>query len=381
MNKLLYLFLFLCVPIGCKQKTNTTTFKDSNISAIKLQTIQYASGFTIDKQEDYTIITVNNPWQKSEKSFSYLLLNKNDSVPENTDYDAIIRVPVEKMVVTSTTHIPSLEMLGVENSLIGFPNLDYISSKKTRDRIENGLIAELGKNEDLNTELLLDLKPDAVVSFGVSGKNKTLDIIKQSGIPVLYNGDWMETSPLGKAEWIKFFGALFNKSKEADSVFSEIKSNYLKAKKLALNAKKKPTVLSGSLFKDIWYAPAGTSWAAQFINDAGGDYLWKNSKGSGSLQLSIESVLEKGIQADFWIGPGYAKNLSQMAKTHPVYEQFDAFKNKNVYGFTNKTGKTGGVLYFELGPNRPDLILKDLIKILHPELLPNYELTFFNKFE
>ena len=133
------------------------------------------------------------------------------------------------------------------------------------------------------------------------------------------------------------------------------------------------------MYKDVWYVPQGNSWGAEFIADANGDYLWKETRGTGSIALNLESVLERGEHAIFWIGPSYYTNLKQLKEAHSVYQEFDAFKNNQVYSFTNKVGETGGLLYFELAPNRPDIVLKDIIKILHPELLPNHELYFFEK--
>ncbi len=157
-----------------------------------------------------------SPWQNSNKEYNYALINQNDDpnlVIDEGDFDGIIPIPVKKIVVTSTTHIPALELLGVENTLIGFPETDYISSEKTRQRIDNGLVRELGKNEGINTEVLLEIKPDVVIGFGVDGVNKALENIQKANIPVIYNGDWVESSPLAKAEWIKFFGILYNKKK------------------------------------------------------------------------------------------------------------------------------------------------------------------------
>lgn len=311
--------------------------------------------------------------------FTYAIIKKGTKLKDPDSYDAIVETPINSIVVTSTTHIPSLEMLGVSEMLTGFPNLNYISSPQTRKRINNGEIKELGKNEDINTEILIDLNPDAVIGFAVDSNNNTFNTISKTGIPVLFNGDWTETSPLGKAEWIKFFGVLFDKEKEADSIFSDIETKYSEAKKIAQKAKESPTVLSGAMFKDIWYLPQGKSWVAQFIEDANGDYLWKDSDGTGSLSLNLENVLVKGQNAKFWIAPGYFNSKEQMSNNHSVYKEFDAFKNDNIFSFVNKKGETGGVLYYELGPNRPDLILKDLIKIFHPELLKDHELYFFNK--
>ncbi|MDB9960553.1 ABC transporter substrate-binding protein [Oceanihabitans sp.] len=280
-------------------------------------------------------------------------------------------------MVSSTTHIPALELLNVEETLVGFPGTDYVSSEKTRTRIDNGDIRELGKNEGLNTEVLLEIKPDLVVGYGIDNSNKTLETIKNSGISVIYNGDWVEKSPLAKAEWIKFFGVLYNKEKEADSIFKMIESDYLEAKILASKVETQPTVLCGAMHKDIWYLPNGTSPEAQILNDASVNYLWKDTKDKGSIALSFESVFEKAKHAELWISPSYYISLDALEKASQHYTKFDAFKNKKVFSFASTTGKTGGVLYYELGTARPDLVLKDIIKIAHPELLKDYQPYFF----
>ena len=376
MNKSIYILFSLLLFISCKKQQETN---NEEINTNKNSKIEYAKGFDISYQEGYKVITLKNAWPGTEKVFKYALIEEATILDFPEQYDAIVTIPIKNIVVTSTTHIPSLEMLAVDQTLIGFPNLDYISSKKTRERINKGLIKELGKNEDINTESLIELSPDVVIGFAVDGNNKTFNTLKKTGIPVLYNGDWTETSPLGKAEWIKFFAAFYNKEALANKLFSEIKTAYLNAKKLALKAKNKPTVLSGAMYKDIWYLPQGKSWAAQFIADANGDYLWSDSEGTGSHSLNLESVLEKGEHAQFWIGPSYYTTMKQLKEAHAVYKQFDAFKNDQVYSFTHKVGDTGGLLYFELAPNRPDIVLKDMIKILHPELLPNHNLYFFDQ--
>ncbi len=370
----LILFISLAfVAVSCKKTTEKQT-----IPVATSIDVTYAEGFTIQTFEDHKIITLTNPWPGADVSYRYLLKEGNSVVEGESEFDAVLNIPIENLVVTSTTHIPSLEMIGEIESLVGFPNLDYISSEKTRGLIDEGKIKELGKNEDLNTEVLIDMEPDAVVTFAVEGANKTVNTIKKTGIPVLYNSDWTETHPLGKAEWIKFFGALFNKEKEADSIFKDIERNYNQAKALAAQSQNRPTVLSGAMFKDVWYLPQGNSWAARFIDDAHGDYLWKETEGTGSLSLNLESVLEKGQEADYWIGPGQFNSLSKMEEAHTVYSEFDAFKNHKVYSFTTKKGETGGVIYYELAPNRPDIVLKDIIKILHPDVIPDHELYFFS---
>ncbi|MDX1752997.1 MAG: ABC transporter substrate-binding protein [Salinimicrobium sediminis] len=374
------LFLLLAFHLlGCK--TDEKRKKPLVISGGKEIEIKYASGLSIVDFGDYSIVTVENPWPNADRSYRYLLAEADAEVPENVKFDQRIQVPVEHVVVTSTTHIPSLEILGVESTLIGFPGLDYISSEKTRNLIAAGKIKELGKNEALNTETLLNLRPDVVIGFSIDGSNKSLNTLQKSGIPVVFNADWTESSPLGKVEWIKFFGAFFGKMEVANAFFEEVEQEYLKAKSLAAKADKRPTVMAGAMYKDQWYLPAGNSWQAIFIEDANADYLFEDTEGTGSLSLSLEAVLAEAAKADFWVGPAQFTAYQELQEASPHYRQFQAFQDQNIFTFASEKGETGGVIFYELAPNRPDLVLKDLISIFHPQLLPDYKTTFYKPLE
>ncbi len=376
-----YKFLFFIAILffyNCKNERKTPV--SEKIEA-KSKLLKYAKGFSVEDYGDYKILEIKNPWPKAEKSYKYLLLgNKKSPLPQG-EFDATIEIPIKKIVVTSTTHIPALELLNVEQTLVGFPGIDYISSEKTRKRIEKGLVRQLGKNEGINTEVLLELQPDVVIGFGIDGTNRTFETIKKSGIPVIFNGDWVEASPLAKAEWIKFFGLVFNREKEADSIFKTIETNYLEAKKLALKAQKKPTILSGAMHNDIWYLPNGTSTEAQLLKDANTHYLWNDSEGTGSLSLSFETVFVKAKDAEIWLSPSNYESLEALKNGNELHTMFKPFQNNSIYTSTNTKGASGGVLYFELGTTRPDLVLKDIIKICHPELLKNDDLYFFKRLE
>ncbi|WP_298551014.1 ABC transporter substrate-binding protein [uncultured Algibacter sp.] len=374
-----YCLLFIVfVFFNCKSEPSKKL--KENITGISIK-LKYAKGFSIKKYETHKILEVKKPWPEANRSYRFALLENNYDadywIYERERFDNTIALPIQKIVVTSTTHIPALELLGVEQTLVGFPGTDYISSEKIRQQINKGNIRELGKNESLNTEVLLELNPELVVGFGIDGNNRSLETIKKSGIPVIFNGDWIEESPLAKAEWIKFFGALYNKEKEADSIFNRIEKGYLEAKKLAENVKHKPTILSGAMHADIWYLPNGTSTEAQLLKDANVNYLWSDTKGSGSLKLNFESVFVKAKDADIWLSPSNYSSLEALKNGNQNHTMFNAFQNKNIYTFTNTTGDSGGVLYYELGMTRPDLVLKDLMKICHPELLENYKLYFY----
>lgn len=375
---LIVAFIGVLILYGCKENTEANRTLPSKEQRALI--LNYAKGFYVEDYETHKILSIKNPWPEATKQYKYLITadtNLSKMTFPKDEFDGIITNNLNKIVVTSTTHIPALESLGVEQTLVGFPGTDYISSKKTRQRIDNGDIRELGKNEGINTEVLLELNPDVVIGFGVDGVNKTFETIKKAGIPVIYNGDWVESNALAKAEWIKFFGVLYNKEKEADSIFNQIEKNYIEAKEIAKKAETQPTILSGAMHKEVWYMPNGSSPEAQFLNDANVNYLWKDTSGNGSLALNFEVVLDKAKDADIWLSPSYYSSYDQLLGASELYSNFEAFKTKSIYTFSNTTGATGGVLYYELGTTRPDLVLKDIIRICHPDLLKDYTPYFF----
>ncbi len=378
MKNYILVFLLLFVLSSCKRDTKANNHSQE-VLPILPQHIEYASGFTIQTYDHYKRIDISSPWPDAQNTFTYILYAKGTPKP-TIDFDAkFIQVPIQKLVVTSTTDIPMLEYLDIEHTLIGFPHTEYISSERTRVRIDSGKVKELGNNGHLNTELTLEIAPELIIGYSATGDTKTYDLLERTGIPVIMNGSWVEQHPLGRAEWIKFFAAFVGKEKTAEEIFVTIKEEYNKAVALAQNTTKSPTIMSGNMFKDIWHVPGGDSYMARLFKDANTQYLWENTQKTGSIALSFESVFEKAKNAEIWIGSGMATSLSELEEKNNHYRLFDAFKNKSVYSSALKTGVTGGLVYYELGPMRPDLILKDIIHIAHPELLNDYELYFFKK--
>ncbi len=377
--RFLYILLFciLCLT-SCKDKKSDELISTKPSDSV-YQNIKYAKGFSILNYENYKEITVTSAWPNSKETYRYLLVKKGSNIPKHNERDIIIEVPIERLVVMSTTNIPALEYLNVDDKLVGFPNTNFISSEKTRNRINNGEIKDLNNDLNLNMERLIELQPELVIGFSVNGTNKTLNKIEKFDIPVVLDGAWTEQHPLGRAEWIKFIAAFFDKNDEANTIFNTVENNYLNAKNSALQVKQVPTVFSGSLFKDVWNVPGGKSFVAKYLEDANTNYLWKNNDTNGSLQLNFENVLENAQNAELWIGAGSFTNKTQMTETHKGYGYFDAFKNNTIYTYTKQIGPKGGLLYYELGPLRPDIILKDIIKIAHPELLKDYVPFFFQK--
>lgn len=368
--------IILCLSMYLACSDQKSALSEENVCATSQQ-VSYAKGFCLIEKDNYTLLRLLDPNSGQVKQ-QIALFQKGSSIPKGFSPEQIIQVPIASLVATSTTHIPPLELIDEQNALMGFPNLDYISSPLTRARIELGQVSELGQNEALNIEVLLTLKPELLMTFSIDQTLKGLEKVEQAGIPVLYNGDWTEEHPLGKAEWIKVFGALFDKKVQADSIFKQIEQDYLQLRALAQTATQTPKVISGALYKDIWYAPKGDSWAAQFLKDANSQYLWEDTKGVGSLQWNIEEILQYTNKAQVWIGPGQFTSYAQMAQSSPAYKKFKPYIDQKIYTFSNTKGPTGGLLYYELASMHPNWVLSDLIHIFHPELLPaNYEPKFF----
>lgn len=380
MNLRYLLMGICCVLIGCRDEPPRQAAMDPG-EVTSVWKPKYASGFSAEYTRSGVVyLKVHDPWPGASHTFTYALVPREqlgNYALDKDSLDGIIPVPARRIILTSTTHIPSMESLGMDDRIVGFPGLDLISSPKTRKRMEAGEIRELGANEQLNTELVLSLQPDLVIGFGVNGAPGAYRTLEASGIPVVYNGDWMEENPLGKAEWIQFFGLLLGREEQASRSFGSVERAYQEARDLAATAGTTPTVLSGALYRDVWYLPGGGSWAAQFIRDANARYLWEDTPQAGSLSLSLESVLEKGSQAEFWVSPSQYTSYEEMALANAHYGQFRAFRERKVISYAATRGPGVGLLYFEEGPGRPDLILKDLIFWLHPGLLKDYEPVFF----
>lgn len=368
------LLAFLVFSLSCTEQKNKPT------TELEWQSVplKYATGFTIEKASAYYRISILEPYKGAPKALTYIFYPTKDEAPK-IPADATIALPVKNIVCTSTTHIPLLDYLDESAALTGFPTLDYISSEKMRKRINSGKVSELGIDEALNLEKLIALRPDLVMAYSLTGDLGQYQLIQETGIPVILNAEYLETHPLGRAEWLKLAGVIFDKLSLADSIFNKIETNYLAAEALVKDGLKQPSVLSGVLYGDSWYLPGGQNYGSTLLRDAGFDFFWKNDTSSAFLPLSFETVFDRGRTADFWIGVASFTSLAEIAAADLRYTRFTAYQEGNVYSYNKLIGERGGSEFLELGYLRPDLILKDLVKIGHPELLPEHELFFHFK--
>ena len=367
------LLISILLASSCTSKKETSQADDTVTS------LKYASGFSWRHVGPVKYVTVHYPYPGATEGYQYLLVPDGEEVPDHDEQIQVIRTPIKKIVCTSTTHIPLLDYIGETHSLIGFPTTDYISSEVMRRRIDKDSVADLGIDKGMNIELLYSLHPDLVMGYTMSNDLGQLKKIRELGIPVVINAEYLEKHPLGRAEWIKFVALFYNKENEADSVFDDIEREYLATQELVKNVSVKPTVLSGIVYGDVWFMPAGKNYAARLLEDAGLDYLWKDTESTGFLELSFESVYTKAKDADLWIGVGSFNSLQEIQVAESRYGLFKPFNQKQVYTYNARKGAKGGSEFLELGYLRPDLILKDLVKIGHPELLPDYELFFHQR--
>ena len=372
----LLIFVTACCMQGCDTK------KMANGEPVDSMHIDYAKGFTIrELGRGNKLVEVGYPYQGATSGYKYLLVQKGNEIPKHETDVNVIMIPIESIVCTSTTHIPLLDYLNETDKLMGFPTTDYISSKKMRKRIDEGKIKDLGIDKGMNIEELFLLKPSMVMGYATSSDLGQLKKIKELGIPVVINAEYLEKHPLGRAECIKFMALFFNKEKTADSVFRFIEEEYLATQTLAKVSSSRPTVLSGIVYGEAWFMPGGKNYAATLLNDAGCNYLWSQTESNGYLEISFESVFAKANKADLWIGVGSFKSSREMEASEKRYALFKPFQEKHIFSYNARQGAKGGSEFLELGYLRPDVILKDLVKIAHPELLPDYELYFYTKLD
>ncbi len=365
--------LFFSVLFSCKPNTNTPKVKsDSTLY------IAYAKGFKIEYFNEYKKITVFNPWKNNAIYDCYYLV-KNQEYKTPTDGKKII-IPLQKIGLTSGTQLEFIKLLDKQKSIVGIASPHLIYSSEIQTRISQKKIADLGDPFNLNMEQIQTIKPNALFVNGFNQDDPIGKRLSDSGISVVYNNEWMETSLLARSEWIKFVGAFYDKELIADSLFCIIEEKYNTALEKVKNIKSKPTVFCGGNFRGTWYMPAGNSYMANLIKDAGADYFYKNDKNTGSLPLNFEIVLSNFRHADFWIGAP-ANSFEELFTIDNRHKLFDAVKKKHVFNFNVRLNSSGANDFWESGVVSPDRILEDLIWVFHPKLMPNYTSFYVKRLE
>lgn len=364
---------------ACKR----TTLKSNNSSDPELPLIEvnYAKGFDIEDHGEYLIMHVYNPWQNLKGiNITYLLYPKGSSLPHSVRYDVAIPVPVSRVICTSTTHIAMIGALEEMETIVGISGKQYFYDSFIRSGIENGKIPDIGYEQSINYEMILSLKPDVIFLYGVTGEvSAIISRLTSLGIPVVLNAEYLENHPLARTEWIKFMACFYAEPDKGISFFRQQENAYLGLKSSIGEIKNKPSVMTGLPWNNTWWIPGGRSHLAVLIKDAGGRYIWEDDSSGEALPLDIESVYDKAGEADFWINSGSAVSLSDLVKSDPRLGLFKPFKDASVYNNNARINISGGNDYWESGIIYPHIILKDLVSIFHPEILPDHSLVYYQK--
>ena len=376
---------------ACSGGSRTSSHSETPVDTVKFS---YAENIRILKFKDYTKVELRNPWDTLKTLHTYILTgrdkdkdkNRNKNKNRNRDRDrdnantgnlpegTVVRTPLTSAIVYSSVHNSLLAETGAIESIAGVCDIQYIKHPQIKAMHEKGSIADCGSSMSPDIEKIIDLNADAVLlsPFENSGGYGRIESI---GIPIIECADYMETSPLGRAEWMKFYGLLTGKEEEADSLFRKIEQEYLTLKQMTKDVPHRPTVITELKYSSAWYVPGGRSTMARMIDDAGADYIFSYTKESGSVPMSFETVLDKGQKADFWLikyNQKQDKTYSELKNDYSPYTNFDAWKNKRIFGCN-----TSYVNFYEETPFHPEALLRDLIIIFHPEIMENEKTRYF----
>jgi iron complex transport system substrate-binding protein len=379
------LFPFLLIPVIM---ANSCSGRHEGRLETKLSqpsgSVIYAERFTLQTTDTCTILTISEPWQGASGIRQiYYLVKKGSGLKLKIDSSQLICVPVRRIICMSTTHLEMIKALGESNSIVGVSGTDFIFDADISERIVKGLISDIGYEAGMNNELIIKSSPDLVMMYGIGSESAGYTSkITELGIKVMFNADYLETNPLGKAEWIKLFGALYCREKMADSIFSDISKSYDEMTKyIRNNVKNRPTVLLGLPFRDTWYISPGNSYISQLIRDAGGIYLWEFTESSVSMPLGLENVFIQSLKADYWLNTGSITSKSEILSLDPRLGSMPPFTRGNIYNNNKRVTAGGGNDYWESGTLKPHIILKDIAAILHPGIFGNYEPVYYRKIE
>ncbi|MDR0995539.1 MAG: ABC transporter substrate-binding protein [Tannerella sp.] len=362
-----FLLAAACGPAGkpAAQGAGISLRADSNA---------YARGFRVAHAKDYISVEVRNPWDTTRLLERYLLVPRTRPLPAGLPQGQVLRTPVGHLAVYTSVYVSMIEALGCLDSIAGVCEPRYMISDSIRARVAWGEVADLGAATSPNIERMMARGIACVVASPF--QNAGYGGAEKLGVPIVAVPDYMETLPLGRAEWLRFFGLLLDKEALADSLFRQTEARYDSLRRLAATAKERPAVLSETMYGGFWYVPGRDSYIAHFYHDAGARNAFDYLPGTASIPLAFEAVLDKAMHADFWLmkyNLAKEKTYAELRDEYPSYADFDAFSRQHIY-----TCNTGKAFYYEESPIHPDYLLRDLIHIFHPGLLPGYAPRYFH---
>mgnify|MGYP000096472466 CR=1 FL=1 len=370
---LIYVFAFS----ACKGENQSTERKSAE-EGLTVALIDSTAHFKLYKEGTNYQLHIQNPFPASSK-VEVIQLYTKEKPKQRADITHQIKVPIKRALISSTTHLGFLNGLQKAASVVGASQLNLYYDSLFQRNVRQGKIVSLGQQR-FNQEQVLSLNADILFSFAVSAADyKQIERLREMGVKVVSIAEYMEGDPLSKAKWLLAFSAFFGSEavEKAQQQIYSIKQDYQNLKELAQKAKYRPKVLLSLPWKGSWYVGAGDSFQAKFLADAAADYIWKDRAGKASIALDIEAVFEKGITADYWLNPGNVTSYQDLFEQDQRFENFKAVKQRQVFNIYKRVNAAGGNDYWESAVYQPQLVLADLIHLLHPTLLPEHELHYY----
>lgn len=290
------------------------------------------------------------------------------------------QLPLKKVIFLNASLLGYISEIGAENTVIGVASPEYIYSEKLNARINQGNIQNVGNEQKYNVEKIISLQPDAVFTNYIASFDNTYQLLKNNGIQVIFLDEYMEQNPLEKTAYLKLFGKLFGKDEISSKRYDEIADKYHDLKKMASKSQSQPKVLANEMYGNIWYLPGGKTYTANLIADAHASYILVKNTEKKAVTMSFEEVYSKSKETRYWVNAGNHISKQELLNINPLYSKLEVFNKGKIYG-VNEKEKQKANDFFESGVVRSDLVLKDYIKIFHPELLPDYELTFMKELQ
>ncbi len=365
MTKAFYRLLFVTVLLLALTSCFKTGHSDSEL-AVQDTIINHARLLSMQRTSDYTLVTVGNPW-KGGVLHRYVLVPADVPLPADLPEGTLVRTPVKNALVYSSVHTSLMRELNALAAVRGVVDKQYFIDSAIVQGVASGRIADCGNSMNPTVEKVIDMQPDAILLSPYQdasyGQIATLDI------PIIECADYLEYDPLGRAEWMKFYGELVGKREAADSLYNAVVTAYNALKQKSASAKSHPTVVTEMVINGVWNVPGGQSYMARIIADAGGRYLWAEDENTGSLALDFNQVLAVAQDADYWfIKWTNINTLSDLQGAFDLNKEMAAFQNKRVY--VCDTDKTR---FFDRIPFHPEVLLREFAAILHPELFPDFQ--------
>lgn len=371
------LVLILSVTIFYSCSPDAETKKDNSFHTVSLS---YAKRFTVKTCSDYNVLELHGNKNDSDVTATFVLYkNQKPNYSKDAYY---IKTPVTRVASMSSIYTTMIAQLNCADKIVAIDNVDYYNNSLIQEQAKKGSIIELSKGPQLDIEKTIALNPDLFLTFGMGSPKDDVDKkLVQSTIPIAVSIDHLEETPLARAEWIKFYAYFFNKERLADSLFKITEEKYNELKNIALQTTKKPSVLTEIKYGDAWYIPAGKSFIAHLIEDAGGDYFWKEDTKTGSSAQSFETVYAKAKDCDVWINLYNLNSKKELLSYDERYGLFKACQNNQLYNNNKTQNSLGYSNYWETGITHPEDVLADLIAIFSPTLMPNHEFKYYKKLE